>query len=207
MQKLNHHFNYVGGVTGFLQKHDIDEETLIQLCGGVTTNVYSLNAVFKIVSDIAIAVDIETNAYTVSRVINFAYRLINNTNMEVFNKGQGVGTALFLSQVKACLYIGFARLNVIADGGWPVGEKDGYYRWGRLGYTMSGYDQQEFRELMLIHERTEKNLGELLLTKEGYRFWKEHGFNWTGYFLTVNGSENLVYLKNYLTRKEINFAF
>jgi hypothetical protein len=102
--------------------------------------------------------------------------------------------------------LGFRKLSTTALE-WDGYERwDGYYRWARLGYQMADRnDLEDFEDLMRYFPRPIANLCELVSCDDGYAFWKNHGFTWTGEFLLADDSASMKYLRRYLTLKQIDF--
>jgi hypothetical protein len=121
--------------------------------------------------------------------------------------GEYLGTCLFLNQVSYARKLSFIKLNTTALE-WDGTERwDGYYRWARLGYQIiDRNDLEDFADLMRFFPRPETSVGELVLSEEGYTFWKSQGFTWTGEFLLTDDSPSMNHLRHYLGLKQINFT-
>lgn len=184
----------------------VEDDELINLIGGIPSGVDQVNLSVHYNTDLVIKVEVYSNLHKVIRTIDFKEKVIFNSGMEVTKKGQGIGTQLFLNQVKAARRNGFTRLKVFAQGR-DGGDWDGSYRWGRVGFKMDIEDDNEFMDLMERHFRNECSLGELLLSEEGCKLWETINFSWSGTFYLADESESMKYLIKYLKHKNINFRF
>jgi len=102
---------------------------------------------------------------------------------------------------------GFHKLNTTALEWDGHQRRDGYYRWARLGYQMTDpSDLNDFTNLLRYFPRPIKSLGELVLSEDGYAFWKNQGFTWTGQFLLADNSPSMTHLRHYLTLKKIEIT-
>ena len=66
-------------------------------------------------------------------------------------------------------------------------------------------DLEDFADLMRYFPRPVTNVGELVLSEDGYAFWKNQGFTWTGEFLLADDSLSMNHLQHYLALKKIDF--
>lgn len=156
-----------------LYRFNIGINGLINLTGGIpSSEIKDLSLIVEYDTDEAIKLEVVTTLYTVSRIIDFEKKVINNAGMVVTKQGQGIGTNLFLNQVEEARAKGFNKLTVFAKGKDALGEWNGSYRWGRVGYKMNIEDHNEFLDLMKRLKRNEKDLGELLLSKDGCQLWE-----------------------------------
>lgn len=194
-------------INAVMKKHRLSEDLLLQLSGGVPTRSFDkFNFTMYGLSEDVVKTTIDASFGEVVRRFDFKEKTIYNGLMDLDEKGQGIGTRLFLTEVRTARQQGFKEMTVYAAGDPYDDRWDGFYRWGRLGYKMDTDDQRRFDRLMKDHDRTEANIGELVLSDEGYKFWKENGFSWHGTFDLTDGSENMNYLIEYLRRKKIDFG-
>ena len=66
-------------------------------------------------------------------------------------------------------------------------------------------DMEDLQSMLRYFPRAVKDLSELVLSEDGYSFWKLNGFTWTGEFILINGSKSMIHLEKYLQLKQINF--
>ena len=157
-------------------------------------------------SERTVTVTVASDLYFVFRTINFDLKIIFNDKMRVYQKGQHIGTTLFLNQVAFARRLGFVKLKVTAIDHDGTERVDGYYRWARLGYQMTDRnDLEDFAEQMRQLSRPEQTPGELVLSEDGYRLWKLIGQTWTGEFRLADNSLSMIHLKKYLKLKGIDF--
>lgn len=169
---------------------------IINLAGGIPKGVeysYSITNNHN-----TVIVKSSNNDFKVNRVIDFNDKSIYNSFMEVYVANEKTGLKLLINQILQAKELGFKKLLVTA-GQSPT--MNGYMTWGKYGYTMKRYDQEDFDRLMQIHKRPENNLFELLSTKEGEGFWNKHGWQWSGEFDLSDESINIKNLKTYMARK------
>lgn len=178
----------------------LSEKDIINLSGGIPPKeITSMTLDIEYETPGVFNVLIFTNLYYVSRTINFNQKVIFNSSMRVEKQQQGLGRNLLINQIISARSFGFTLLNANAAGN-PM---NGFYTWGRLGYTMTFSYKERFDELSRINNRKEKSLFELLKTEEGRNFWINNGFTWNGVFFVKEGSENIYLLKDYLKEKDI----
>jgi GNAT superfamily N-acetyltransferase len=115
----------------------------------------------------------------------------------------GLGTRIFASQVAGLRALGVERLSTLAARNH---EANGYYTWARLGYNMrlSGDLRQQ------LHEHFgDKGPGraaqmtDLMRSKAGRDWWREHGHTWLGEFDLRDGSASMRMLQKYLKHRQI----
>lgn len=189
-----------------MQKHNLTREDLIGLAGGIpTSDITGININIYSVGSDKIKLNIKTDQYRVDRVLHLEKKMIYNALMKVNDKGGGIGTTLFLNQIKIARSLKFNSLTVSAAGEPGNGIWDGYYRCARLGYTMDEVSKAEYKRWAEYHNRTEKSVNMLVKTDDGFAYWKENGDSWTGKFNLANNSLNMKYLKSYLKSKKIDF--
>lgn len=192
---------------GVLQRFSVAPEDILLLCGGVPSrDITFLHVVITSSTENTLTASVNTDIYQVFRTINFGSRRISNDKMLVYDKDHHIGTSLFLNQVYFARQLGFIKLSTTALE-WDGQERwDGYYRWARLGYQMTDRnDLEDFADLMRYFPRPVTNVGELVLSEDGYAFWKNHGFTWTGEFLLADDSPGMNHLQYYLALKKIDF--
>lgn len=130
-------------------RYRVSVTDLINLCGGIPTSNFAL---FKIdgtsYSTDVFEIEIEADSHKVSRVLDFKNHIIHNSYLRVFQRNIGVGTALFLNQVKSARAIGFSRLETHAAGGEDYefdSDWDGYHWWAKVGYIMDEQSTYTFQ--------------------------------------------------------------
>ncbi|WP_139111388.1 hypothetical protein [Chitinophaga costaii] len=176
----------------------VSDPDLLNLCGGIpiaaptnfkmyiemeATNVYEL----KVFCD----------QFYVNRTIDLNTKIIYNNTMIIPDayRGNGVGTNLFLNQVKACRELAFGEINVLATSGAGY---TGHRHWGRVGFSQSTIDAETFQSWCLRLGFHQPNLFELLKNEEGYKFWTELGPTWFGTFKVEDDSQNMSWLREYI---------
>ena len=193
---------------GVLERYSLTPPDLVELCGGVPSRDVLFVCVDMVSStDMSMTVSVATDLYQVFRTVNFSLKRISNDKMRVYWKGRHLGTSLFLNQVRFARKLGFRKLSTTALE-WDGYERwDGFYRWARLGYQMTDRnDLEDFEDLMRYFPRAVANLNELVLSDDGFEFWKNQGFTWTGEFLLADDSVSMKYLRCYLILKKIDFT-
>jgi hypothetical protein len=187
-----------------MQQCNVDLKDVVNLCGGIPSLDIS-SFYIKISSQYhsAITVEIETNLYEVVRAIDFEIKRIDNNFMFVYDKGNHIGTNLFLNQLQTARSFGFKKIHINAMAPQHHDETiwDGYYFWANLGFGNS--DIEEYKEWAAEMGRKEKTLSDLMQTEEGRALWKKAGFTWIGNFFIETGHRCWKYLENHLRRKGI----
>jgi hypothetical protein len=202
---------FTGGfsnISSVMTTHNVTDIDVINLCGGVpipdmkeTIIKASAN------SKNAIEVIIECQQFYVSRTIDFYLRRISNDMMDVKEKDVGIGTSLFLNQVKTARSLAFRKLTVWALAHDGTNAWQGYSHWARLGYQMNDAEEIKDFELMMVKlGRTEKTVNELVLSDVGYEIWKQHRESWSGEFILSDGHPCMTHLKKFLNIKGIDVA-
>lgn len=138
---------------------------------------------------------------------------IENKELVVAEKGKGLGTKIFLQQVKSASENGFDKIETV--GGIAQGQ-NGYYTWPRLGYDANIY-ASNFKEgagrnkadkLLqkkgFITGNPKGKISTLMKTEEGRSFWKRHGFEVKMSFNLKEGSLSRRILDEYVKQKEIS---
>jgi hypothetical protein len=138
---------------------------------------------------------------TVSRLIDFERAEIVNQLMQVHRKQTGLGTKLLTKQVNVAVATGFIRLSLFAAGNRDKLDKlNGYVTFAKLGFTMINEEVGKFRSLMNAFGRPEHTVNELVATEEGFEWWIQNGYSWSGEFDLREGSINRKLLNAYLNR-------
>ncbi|MCW3108046.1 MAG: hypothetical protein JWQ09_2552 [Segetibacter sp.] len=176
------------------------EKDFINLCGGIPSNqITYLTLDIQCDKSGVFEVFIFTDFYYVSRTLDFNQKITFNSSLRVNEdqQKQGLGRNLLINQIISARSFKFNLLNANAAGN----TMNGFYTWGRLGYTMAFSYREKFNELLRKNNMEERSLFELLKTKEGQKFWMKNGFTWNGIFFLGKGSENIRLLKDYLNEK------
>lgn len=150
----------------------------------------------------ALSVQITSDQYEVARNMDFEIRRIDNNYMYVHEKGQRLGTNLFLTQVHTALKYQFRKIHLTAMGPEDGLNWNGYYFWAVLGFENT--DIAEYQVWASTMGRAETTLSELVQTESGRTIWKETGFTWIGNFYLAKGHPCMKYLLQYLRRKNID---
>lgn len=188
-----------------LLNHGITQEDVLELCGGIPVEgSFELKCKIKSSSQFYINVVIESSIYECERSIDFEKKVIRNDSLCVEKKGEGTGTQLFINQLLAARKFGFKLIKLHATGGDAPPEWNGYYTYGRFGFTMEAVDQAIFDISMRQDGRFEKTLDELLSTGEGRAYWEENGVGWAGKFDTDVNSKNSTLFNDYLVEKGLD---
>lgn len=205
--------NYIKDVLPFAQVsiHNVMEENLpipmqdfLNLCGGVPLpSITNLKVDIYATYSSAFTVKIFSDQYETVRSMDFSIGRIDNNYLYVTEKGQGIGTNLFLNQFQAARERGFKRIHLTAMA--PYDDElrwNGYYFWACLGFHNS--DVEEFHVWAQKMNRKEPTLSALMQTDEGRDFWKATGFTWIGDFF-LEGYDCIKHLKAHLQRRGIDF--
>ena len=188
-----------------LGQYHLSPFDIINLCGGIPSpEITSVRVVINSTFSSALSVQIFTDQYEVVRNIDFQIGRIDNNFMLVRERGQGLGTKLFLTQVQTARQLNFKRLHTTAlapndDLNWS-----GYYFWAELGYENT--DIEEYRAWATEMGRGEPTLSELVQSESGRQLWKQSGFTWIGNFYLANDHPCMGYLRRHLERKGIDFV-
>ena len=195
----------LNNASSVLGQYNISPFDIINLCGGVPapdiTSIYvQLHATYAS----ALSVRIVTDQYEVTRRMDFSIGRINNDFMLVHQRGHGLGTNLFLTQVQTARQFHFRQLHVNAIA--PDDELDwtGYYFWAELGYENK--DVEEYQAWATERGRTEPTLSELVQSDSGRQLWRHEGFAWIGNFYLTDEHPCMTYLRRHLERKGIDFV-
>ena len=114
------------------------------------------------------------------------FRTTHDGKPEIYNahfrvhgneKGNGIGASVFGREVEYASKAGVSQIKVSAARG---GDYIGYYVWARFGYKGPIPSHVKFN--LPSHLSHASQVEELMATKEGTAWWKEHGDNWGGKF-------------------------
>lgn len=186
-----------------MNTHGMTVIDIVNLCGGIPSmkiKVFNIDISSQYKG--AISVGIKTNLYELTRSIDFDTNRIDNNYMLVYDRGNGVGTSLFLNQYHAARKLAFNKLHTTALAPSADTKWYGYYFWANLGFENSDYE--EYRDWTKIFDRKEETLSELVQTEEGRRVWKQYGFTWIGDFYLADNHKCSGYLMQHLKRKRIS---
>lgn len=184
--------------------HSLTPEDVINLCGGMPVKGYgAVMLTATSVSESAIDATVSLPSFEVIRRIDFALKRIDNASMDVHEKNCGIGTSLFMNQLKTARSAGFDSINTFAASP-DAYRKDyvGYVFWGKMGFLMYDHnDIDQFEQWAQYNGFAGKKLGEVLLDPKGCENWKRDGFGWLGKFDCADNSESMRQLGNYLESK------
>jgi hypothetical protein len=121
--------------------------------------------------------------------------VIENIHIETTKTGTGLGTKIFGRQVEQASKLGVDRIQTFAAG--PAGGYNGYYTWARLGYDAKIPSSVKLPSKF----KNAKNVSDLMRTKAGAKFWKEHGTSVKMTFNLKRGSTSQRALSKYLKKK------
>jgi GNAT superfamily N-acetyltransferase len=195
---------------GVMDQFELTPVDVLNLCGGIP-----LPGITGIHVDIssqyagALTIKVVTDQYEVIRMIDMDLRRIDNRVMVVAPeaRGQGIGTNLFLNQLRTAQQIQIVKLQTFTRAPSSYDDEDqdwqGYYFWANFGFINT--EVEEFNKWAFERGRLEPTLNELMQTEEGRRLWKEQGFSWTGDFVLQDEHGCLAYLNKYLGRKGITW--
>jgi hypothetical protein len=179
---------------------------IINLCGGIPSpDITNARVLITATYVTALSVKITTDQYEVARNMDFEIGRIDNNFMEAYEKGQHIGTNLFLNQVQTARQHGFRKIHVTAMGREDELDWDGYYFWANLGFENT--DIIEYQNWAADMGREEPTLSELMQTQAGRYLWKKTGFTWIGNFYLADEHPCMAYLKKHLQRNGIDFPF
>ena len=143
--------------------------------------------------------------YTAVRIV----RKKTITNEEFFvkegHRNKGLGIKVFTEQVEAASALGFEKINTHAVRG---GDVNGYYTWPRFGFDVD-IDNVDFSLAQEIYSqgfatpagKNVKKISDLMRTKEGREWWKEHGDSVECSFDLAEGSLSRKVLNGYNEEK------
>lgn len=124
---------------------------------------------------------------------------MENNSIDVFTKKEGLGTKIFLNQVKAAKKLGIKEFTCKAAKG---DEYNGYYTWARLGYTFAKDEAQtKFNNVINFSNDPKiqdcKSISALMRFKKGREFWKKNGFEFQAKFDLSDDSLSMQTLNAY----------
>lgn len=181
----------------------LSDKQLLTLCGGIPDSTLTrLELTISVDDSCVYDVEVNTEMYYVSRNINFKEGTIINSTMLVpaIYRRNRIGTGLFYNQIVASRDHDIRSFRINAIQGLDL---HGYVTWGKMGYSMRPFEQQRFNELCAKHNLRTECLYDLLKNSEGYSFWGEHGFSWSGDFSLSENSQNIHYFKEYLRERSL----
>ncbi len=187
-----------------LEQYNISARDIVNLCGGIPSpHITNIHVVLSSQYASALCIEINTDQYELVRRLDFDIRKIDNTYMYVHNKGQGIGTNLFLTQVQTARNYHFEKLHTTAMAPIEDEKWNGYYFWAHLGFENT--ETTEYRAWAAKMGRQESTLSELVQTQEGRDLWNKNGYPWIGDFYLATGHPCAIYLQNHLERKGIDY--
>lgn len=143
---------------------------------------------------------------------------------DIFEKGEikedGLGAKMLLHQARSAQAFGIRSISTDAAGYGKAYARDagrredsfnGYYTWPRLGYDGKiGKDARErYRDRLtqiLGKDPNDATISELISTKEGREFWKQHGTREYLHFDPTHGSRSMRALEAYVDEKSAQQA-
>ncbi|MBS1665518.1 MAG: hypothetical protein JST68_31040 [Bacteroidetes bacterium] len=205
IDELVHTINFeINDAAPVLAQYHLSPYDIVNLCGGIPAPyITSIRVIMHATYNSALSVQISSDQYEVVRNIDFQIGRIDNNHMVVVHPGEGLGTNLFLTQVKTARRFRFKKLHMTAL--IPDGERNwtGYYFWAELGYENT--DIEEFHAWAAEMGREELTLSELVQSESGRRLWRQSGFIWIGNFYLNDDHACTGYLRQHLKRKGIDF--
>lgn len=208
--------NYIGDVFSLirieaknahpvLDKYGFTIADIINLCGGIPSPYISnIRVTISATYSSALSVQIVTDQYELARNMDFEIARIDNNYLYINEKGQGLGTNLFLTRAQTAVHYHLRKIHVTAMGPEDGLDWMGYYFWAVLGFENT--DIAEYEAWASAMERTEPTLSELVQSETGRELWKRAGFTWIGNFHLIEGHPCLAYLQQHLTRKKIDLT-
>jgi hypothetical protein len=126
--------------------------------------------------------------------------------------GKGHGLAIFASQVKSAIAAGIPKIECIAA---KAGDMNGHYTWARFGYDgvvrSKKWSDKKVEYVAKTLGRTpdeiRKNpikISDLMKTKRGREFWRDHGSDFDATFDLSEGSLSRRVLSEYLKEKGVD---
>lgn len=86
---------------------------------------------------------------------------------------------------------GFERIVINAE---KAPGKFGYLIWGKYGFLMFSHYNKNFQEELKGFDTRITSIFELVRSEAGYKFWKDNGWSWGGYFdLNLNSQNMKIY--------------
>ena len=116
----------------------------------------------------------------------------------------GMGARMLAQQADALERLGFEKIICEAEGGQDKDGRpfNGYYSWPRLGYD--GPIPREVLRDMPAQFQGARHVSELMRTKEGRDYWKQHGTTFPATFTLAKGSASRRILAAYLEEKHLS---
>lgn len=151
-----------------------------------------------------LTVDIEHPDYKAVRTIRKDGE-IENESFEVKEKGKGLGTEIFASQVKAAADAGFEKITTFAvSGPSTIGNLNGYYTWPRLGYDgpVRSISSDKLRDRLEVEFPGVERVSDMMKTPERRAWWKENGGSFIGTFDLKKNSQSRKVLDVYVAEKQ-----
>jgi len=186
-----------------LEKYGSSVRDIIDLCGGIPmSHISNIHVTIRATYSTALCAQVVTDQYEVARNMDFEIGRIDNNYMYVQEKGQGIGTSLFLTQIRTARKFNFKKIQVTAMGPEDGLDWQGYYFWANLGFENT--DIAEYKAWAAEMGRKEPTLSELVQTKFGRELWKNTGFTWIGNFHLAIDHPCSDYLRKYLLRKKLS---
>lgn len=178
---------------------DIDNIMLLELCGGMPIkDVAYIHLEVVVTGSCVYDVRVTTNHFYLDRTINFQTKHINNNQLNVATPRNGIGTNILYNQIIAARKFNFFELRLNAA---RASNMNGYYTWGRLGFTMRTLDLKRLEKWCFEKEIKSQNIFEILKNEKDNNEWKNSGFGWSGLFDLSENSENIKLFCQYLETK------
>ena len=191
-----------------MAQNKLTPQEVVNLCGGIPLlDISSISVCISSEYQAALSVQVETDQYEVSRIIDFDLLRIDNQIMVVEEEAQGkhIGTHLFINQIRAARARQLEKLHTIAMAPSLYDEEgmdwSGYYFWAELGFQNS--EPELYTQWALENNRPEPTLSECMQTEAGRQAWRNTGFSWIGDFFLAQDHLCTYYLKRHLKRKRI----
>ncbi len=205
-QIMNVNFNISIDADDFMVVMKSNEIEALNLCGGIPWDGLE-SILFSADYDYpskSLYVSRESELFEANRSLYWNDRFIDNTYLNVFSTGTGLGVYIFINQIIQAQKLGIEYFTVSAA---KSNKYNGYYTWARFGYSMDNpMDEKTLKELLTREGRQEMDLFELMKTRNGRNFWKEKGFWWQGKFNVLPGSINIQAFNDYLHQAGINLS-
>ncbi|HEX2907419.1 MAG TPA: hypothetical protein VHO69_11195 [Phototrophicaceae bacterium] len=119
-------------------------------------------------------------------------------------KGTGIGAEYFYNEVQAAARAGIGYIKVYAAGDRHSETFNGYYTWARFGYDAELDSINPFLQRKIPAALgNPETMQQLMATKAGRDWWKEHGQSWDGAFDLRDDSLSRRVLENYMQERGI----
>lgn len=134
---------------------------------------------------------------------------IENMFLEVYqgNRGKGLGFDIFSKQIENASKAGFKRIVMDAErsasvsgGKFSESGMSGYYAWARMGVDAL-LKNVPLKSAIPASLGKLKYISDLMKTKQGREFWKEHGVSYAGTFDLSPGSRSQQTLAGYAAER------